>query len=260
MKCVATKLSVIFLAMIWFITLTGATHAEMAEEDIMAMWLFDEGEGDTAGDSSPNGNDAVFNGAPEWATGKFGKGISLDGASAYLSVPDSDSLDVGGEEMTIIAWVKADGWPSGWNHLVRKTPENPRIYILGVHNTGLAFIFLKTEAMQVEDIQGATVLPDGEWLHLAMTYDGAEVKIYVNGEEDAVAPASGAIEASADELRIGRGAPAGYFAGTLDEIAIFRVALGQDEIMDVMDSGLTGFLAIEPQAKLAETWGSIKAN
>ena len=249
-----------FFVIISAILITGIGHAEIDENSIMAMWLFDEGSGEVAEDSSLNGNHAAFNGNPKWAAGKFGRGISFDGASDYLTAQDSDSLDIGGEEMTIVVWVNADGWPSGWNHIIRKTPENPRIYILGVHDTSLAFIFLKTEAQQVEDIQGVTNLPNGEWIHLAMTYDGAEARIYVNGEIDATAPASGAIEASADELRIGRGAPAGYFSGTLDEIAIFSVALEQDEIKNVMDNGLLAMLAVEPQGKLIGTWAGIKAS
>ena len=250
---------IIWLVMALISLLTVVAHAEISIEDIAGMWLFEEGNGDVAGDSSLNGNDATLNGGPGWATGKFGKGVSLDGADDYLSAQDSDSLDIGGEEMTIVAWVNADGWPSGWNHIVRKTPENPRFYILGVHNTGLAFIFLQTEAQQIADVQGVTALPDGEWIHLAMTYDGADVTIYFNGEVEVTAPASGAIQASDGELRIGRGAPAGYLAGVVDEIAVFSVALSQDEIKEVMDKGLVGFLSVEPQAKLVDTWGNIKA-
>lgn len=250
----------LFIVLVSMNFIAGVANAEFSEENIMAMWLFDEGSGDSAKDSSPNENDATFNGGAGWGTGKFGKGISLDGADDYLSVEDSDSLDIGGEAMTIVVWADSEAWTAGWGHIVRKTPENPRIYILGVHSTGLAFTFLKTDVMQVTDIQGATALPTGEWLHLAMTYDGAEVTIYVNGEVDITAPANGIIEASEGELRIGRGDPAGYFTGTLDEMAIFNVALEQEEIQDVMNSGLLGFLAISFQGKLAETWGKVKAN
>ncbi len=250
---------IVWLVMALISLLTVVAHAEITIEDIAGMWLFEEDSGDVAGDSSLNGNDATFNNGPKWAAGKFGKGVSLDGADDDLSAQDSDSLDVGGEEMTIVAWVNADGWPSGWNHIVRKTPENPRFYILGVHDTSLAFIFLQTDAQQVADVPGTTALPTGEWIHLAMTYDGAEAKIYFNGEVDATAPASGAIQASDGELRIGRGDLAGYLSGVIDEIAVFNVALSQDEIKEVMDKGLVGFLSVEPQAKLVDTWGNIKA-
>jgi hypothetical protein len=256
----ATGSALICLALISTGLIATTSYAEFSEEDIAAMWLFDEGEGDVAEDSSPNGNDAMFNGGPKWTEGKFGKAISLDGADDYLSAGDSDSLDVVGEAMTLLGWINADAFPASWNHLIRKTPENPRIYILGVHNTALPFTFLKTDAQQVADVQGSTSLPTGEWVHLAMTYNGAEVTIYVNGEVDAISPASGTIEASDGELRIGRGDPAGYFTGTIDEVAIFRVALSPDEIKAIMDEGFAGFLSVGPTGRLAETWGNIKAS
>ncbi|MBD3183879.1 hypothetical protein GF312_16465 [Candidatus Poribacteria bacterium] len=252
-----SEISVVFV-IIWFVFVTFIVQAEVDPDSIMAMWLFDEGSGETAKDSSPNVNDAVFNGGVEWTTGKFGHGILFNGSDGYLSAQDSDSLDIGSEAMSIVAWLKADGWPSGWNHIVRKTPENPRIYILGVHNTSLPFIFLKTETQQVSDIIGATSLPDGEWIHLAMTYDGAEVKIYVNGELDASTPATGIVEASEGELRIGRGDPAGYFSGILDEIAIFNIALDQDEIKNIMNGGFIGLLPVESKDKICETWAKVK--
>ncbi len=233
-------------------------YAEIGEEDIVAFWLFDEGKGDVAKDFSPNGNNAAFNGNPKWVAGKFGKAVSFDGAADYLSAEDSDSLDVVGEAITLLAWIKGDDWPASWNHIIRKTPENPRIYILGVHSTALPFTFLKTNVQQYADIQGKKPLPTKEWIHLAMTYNGEEIAIYVNGEKDVAAPASGTIEASEGELRIGRGAPGGYFTGTIDEVGISRVALSQDEIKAIMNNGLSGFLSIEPQGKLADTWGNIK--
>ena len=256
----AAGLAVICVALTSTGLIATTSYAEVSEEDIVAMWLFDEDQGDVAKDSTPNGNDATFNGGPKWTEGRFGKAISFDGADDYLSAEDSDSLDIGGEAMTLLAWINADAFPASWNHLIRKTPENPRIYILGVHDTSLPFTFLKTEAQQVADIQGSTSLPTGEWVHLAMTYNGAEVTIYVNGEVDATSPASGTIEASDGELRIGRGDPAGYFTGTMDEVAIFRVALSPEDIKAIMDKGLAGFLSVEPPGKLVETWGNIKAS
>ncbi len=161
--------------------------------------------------------------------------------------------------MTIVAWVNSDAWTAGWNHVVRKTPENPRIYILGVHDTALPFTFLKTDAQQFADIQGTNPMPTNEWLHLAMTYNGEEIKLYANGEEQIASPATGTIEASDGELRIGRGAPAGYFTGTIDEVAIFRVALSEDDIRVIMDKGLVSAMPVEPQGKLIDMWGNIKA-
>jgi len=229
-------------------------------EEAASIWLFEEGKGNTTKDLTANGNHAEFNGNPQWTKGRFGQGLKFDGGSDYLSVKDSDSLDVEGEALTLMAWVKADGWPSGWNHIIRKTPEDPRIYILGVHSSALPFMFLKTVAQQYDDIQGKTKLPTKKWIHLAMTYNGKVIIIYVNGEPDATEPAKGKIEASDGELRIGRGAPAGYLAGTLDEVAVFRVALSQNQIKSVMEVGFEVSLSVDSEARLASTWANIKAS
>ncbi len=260
MRRITTRLTVICLALI-LTGLTAATsYAKISEEDIAAMWLFNEGEGNVAKDATPNGNDATFNGNPKWVAGKFGKAISFDGVDDYLLAEDSDSLDVVGEAITLGGWIKADGFPASWNHLIRKTSAGPYIYILGVHNTSLPFTFLKTDVQQYTDIQGPNPVPTKKWVHLAMTYDGKEIAIYVNGKVQVAKPARGTIEASEGELRIGRGDPAGYFTGIIDEVAVFRVALNEDEIKKIMDKGLAAFLSVELQGKLVETWGNIKAS
>ena len=261
MRYTAKKMFMVLLALISICIMASISCAEIDEADIVGMWLFEEGNGDVAMDSSLNANDAVFNGGPKWDTGKFGGGILFDGADDYLSAEDSDSLDVVGEAITLLAWVDSEGWNAGWNHIIRKVPSTPRYYILGVHDTALAFVFLMTDVQQFEDIQGVNPMPTGEWLHLAMTYNGEEIAIYANGEVETTVPASGEIPASDGELRIGRGDPAGYFTGIIDEVGIFRVALSQDEIKEIMSDGLeAAILSVEPMGKLVETWGNIKAN
>lgn len=242
-----------------FINLNG--YAKINPEDAAAIWLFDEGTGKKALDSSENHNDAFFNGNPKWVEGKFGKAIWFDGTDDYLSAKDSDSLDVVGEAITLLAWIKADGWPASWNHVIRKTvPASPApyFYILGVHSNAKPFIYLVTDAKEYNDIQGKKSLPTKEWIHLAMTYNGKEITIYVNGERDATSPAEGTIVPNEGELRIGRGNPAGYFTGAIDEAAVFRTALSQNNIKAMMKDGLRRILEVSPQGKLASRWAAIK--
>ena len=49
-----------------------------------------------------------------------------------------------------------------------------------------------------------------------------------------------------------------HFNGIIDEVAVLNIALTVDEIEDVMTRGLAAVLAVDPAAKLANTWGSIK--
>ena len=57
----------------------------------MGIWLFDEGKGDEAKDSSGNGNLGKINGAT-WDKGKFGKALSFDGTDDWVEVPHSATV------------------------------------------------------------------------------------------------------------------------------------------------------------------------
>jgi arabinan endo-1,5-alpha-L-arabinosidase len=228
--------------------------------DIVAVWLFNEGSGEVAHDSSGNGNDAEFQGAPEWVDGKIDKALWFNGSTDYVAAPDSESLDINGDQLTIVAWVNGEGWPAA-NHVVRKVADSGTgaIYILRV-DPNTARIFLNTEGAD-ESMNGSTVLPLNEWIHLAMVYDGAEARIYVNGELDGSKPQSGDVTQSDNELRIGRGEPAGYFQGTIDEVALFSSALEEADIREIMDFGLDQIvLPVEPLKKIPLTWAEVKVS
>jgi len=66
----------------------GISNAEIDPDTVVGIWLFDDGSGNTAEDSSENGNDGEFVGDPQWVDGKFGDALSFDGGS-YVEVPAS---------------------------------------------------------------------------------------------------------------------------------------------------------------------------
>jgi len=69
--------------------------------------------------------------------------------------------------------------------------------------------------------QFTTRLPLHVWTHVAMTYDGAQILLYVNGELVARDPyASGPIVPSSSDLLIGSNGEGYPFTGTLDELRI----------------------------------------
>ena len=204
-----------------------------ADPTLAGWWKFDEGSGATANDSSGNENHGTFNGDPQWVNGKFGKALKFDGGSDYLDVPDSDSLDINGDQLSIVAWINGESWSLA-KHIVRKIADEAAspIYVFRVQPDQVRAI-LSTSAGNTT-IQGATVLPTNEWVHVALAYDGGEARIYVNGELDVSSNVSGEITQSNNELRIGLGDPAGYFHGTIDDVRIYNKALTQEGIQAIM--------------------------
>ena len=231
---------------------------EIDQSSIVAVWLFDEGSGQVAHDSSENGNDAEFQGAPEWVDGKFGKALRFNGSTDYVAAPDSDSLDVSGDQLSMVVWINGEAWPAA-NHVIRKVADvaQAHVYVLRIQPETVRVIMNTNGADST--IDGGTVLPTGEWMHIAAVYDGNEVRIYVNGELDGSGAVTGDIAQSDAELRIGRGDPAGYFQGTIDEVAILESALTEEDIREIMEVGLGKLaLSVKPVGKLPMTWAGIK--
>ena len=99
-----------------------------------------------------------------------------------------------------------------------------------------------------------------EWVHLAGTYDGSEIKLYENGGLIGSKPQTGNVEDSASVLMLGRwpGALKRETDGIIDEAVVFNAALTEDDIKTLMTQGLANVLAVEHIDKLTTTWGSIR--
>ena len=199
------------------------------DPNLVAWWQFDEGSGTTAFDSSGNGNDASFAGAPQWVgDGRFGKALQFDGVADYVAAPDSESLDINGDKLTLAAWMNGTSWAT--SHVVRKIADTGTgsVYMLRVQANVLRAI-MSTSAGELS-VEGVTQPSTGEWIHVALVYDGAEVRVYVNGAVDGRGDIAGPVVESNNEVRIGRGEPAGYFNGMIDDVRIYNRALTDDEI------------------------------
>ena len=247
---------VVSLVVVLSMALAGTARA-----DLVGWWQLDEGSGTTAFDSSGNGNDARFEGSPVWEDGKLGKALKFNGSSDYLAAPDSESLDMNGDQLSIAAWINGEAWPAA-NHIVRKiadTAQSP-IYVLRVQPDSVRAILSTSEGNTT--IQGTTVLATNEWIHVALAYDGGEARIYVNGQLDASMSVSGELAESSNEFRIGRGDPAGYFVGMIDDVRLYNHALTENELVSAMEgSGAEYPLARGPNpsdgALHSNTWANL---
>ena len=79
----------------------------------------------------------------------------------------------------------------------------------------------------------STALPLSTWSHVLCTYDGANIRVYINGLPSGTTPAQTGLITStnATALNVGRdSAGSGYFNGTIDEVKIYGFALSSDEV------------------------------
>jgi hypothetical protein len=236
----------------------------IAQEDLNSMlaayWSFNESEGDMATDGSANGNYLTLVEDTWWSPGKYGNGIYLpqdETIFSYAMAEDdllSDNFpsvsigDTAIEALTIAAWINVDiGGLTDRNSLVTKEQIGNRGFTFEIKNGYLAAQIYKNENDANKPESNTTLLEEGEWYHVAMTYefidDGiSEIILYVNGEEDFVDDSVvGPLKNNAAPLRVGAYIydPAGYqkyFYGIIDEVYVYRRVLLENEIKQLMES------------------------
>lgn len=236
-------------------------EAEIDPETIVGIWLFDTDPGGGVKDSSENGHNGEIKGNVKWVAGKFGDALEFPGVSGSLvSIPPTPDLDL--FNFTIVAWYKGEATES-WQYLVSKEiPHNSRNYSIGVNKgTGVMTTQLTVGAEQWKTATGKTSLTDGEWHHMAGTYDGTFIQSWVNGVMEGQTGEQGEPDnPDVEPLRIGavNGIPA---KGIIDEVALFNVALEEEDIQEIMNNGLEktlNIIAVESAGKLTVTWGRLK--
>ena len=232
-KCITLFLVFIVL------TLVSSLHPLQAQTPIpglVAAYSFDEGSGPNANDGSGNAFTGVIAGATWTSAGKYGNALSFNGTSNWVTVPDSNNLDlING--MTLEAWVFPTS-TTGVRDILIKEGSNIDVYNLYARNgagrpESNVFVGGTNRAAQ------GTVLATNVWTHVAGTYNGATVRLFINGAQVASTAFSGSIATSAGPLRIGGNSIWGeFFQGRIDEIRIYNRALTQAEIQADMATPL----------------------
>ena len=177
--------------------------------------------------------------------------IQFDGFSSYVSISPQTGFEIT-SAITIEAWINPTsfGFDQAQNSIVCKHgwSSGEGGFVLRCGGTGqLSFNIAGIDANQipvswVELISQTNVLTLNTWMHVAGTFDGFEMKCYVNGNLAGTSSFTGSIAPSLSyPLAIGRLAdpvwgPDRYFAGSMDEVRIWNRALSQAELQSGMNN------------------------
>ena len=204
----------------------------------------DENGGTVLLDDSSFANDADLYGAPTWVTGIGGSyAIDLNGTSQYALVPDDASLDIA-DQITILAWIRPEQYAT--QDLIKKATNG------AVNGYELSLATTKSDASSQRAffrinqasngdtyrINATSMYPiDGTWMHVAATYDGSTMRLYINGVEEAhsVVPVP-SIELNNVALSMGaQSTPSRYFKGWMDDARVYHRALSPEEIRAIIN-------------------------
>ena len=257
-----TVFSVVFVSLFMF--LSQASWAKILPESIVAAWLFDEGNGKTASDSTGNGHDGAIEAGAKWVNGRFGKALEFDGTAAWVSVPHAKNLGfASGKSFTITVHYKGSkigGSLVGKNY-EDKSQALPWYLLWNDGSSPKVTLFLRDEAGASFRADGTSAIADDKWHFVAAVADASKGKssIWIDGKKEAEADFNkkSGYGTSEGVVAIGRHYDR-YTKGIIDDVALFNVALTGDDIKTVMNEGLEVSLAVSPLSKLAIIWGKIR--
>jgi hypothetical protein len=234
-------------------------NAQAVTSGLVSYWSFDNIVGQTVQDDWGK-NDGTIIGAPQIVAGKVGEGLEFDGAEDYVDYGVFESSEQGTIEAyinpaafgTILTIMASGSKTSNTCYLHFRVFRNAKIEVAQCNNDSWDWL------------TGSATLAENTWYHVALVSNGTAYKIYVDGQEEAMALTGGANsgdwfgDTETDNITIGvfkRAELDDFFTGIIDEVRVYNRALSANEVRQNMNAE---GLAVNPATKLAVTWGKMK--
>lgn len=222
--------------------MSAAVVPAAADTGLVAAFGFEEGTGSLAGDSSGHANHGTIAGAVWHNTGRFGKALKLDGVDDWVTIADSAALDLS-TGLTLEAWVYPTAAVDG-TVIVKESADGLAYGLYSYDNAPFPVSYLNVDGYWTA--AGTATLPLTTWTHLATTYDGTTLRLYVNGTLVSSRAVAGSLLTSAGVVRLGGNSLWGeFFQGRIDEVRIYNRALSAGEIAADMTTPVSKLLVLE---------------
>jgi len=198
------------------------------EPDCVLYLSMNEGRGERPVDISGCSNHGNLSGG-RWILNGGIWSLEFDGTDDVINCGDASSLMP--TQITIEVWIKPDPTQATVSDLVgRRTSTNVGGYALYYRPThDMIFYIMDGGVWRNSGISSA--LEPNQWYHIAATYDGSTIAIFIDGDLNVSAAYAGGIDAVTTDTLIGQAATgAYYFKGLITEVRIYSRALTATEI------------------------------
>jgi hypothetical protein len=206
----------------------------------VVYWSFDAGTDSVTVDSLGLCPGLLHGARPAWA--QCGPGLQFDGQDDYVEVEDAPALDAT-DSLTLAAWVCPEDSMQWGMGIIDKSnfAGISGSYRLVISQVSWKPSFIIRIGGVDWKVEADSATGPGQWHHVAGTYDGARIRIYINGVLNKSYPQTGQLDVDAYPVRLGHYlGPKRYFAGTMDEVRIYDQALTQTEITALYSHCNTG--------------------
>jgi hypothetical protein len=187
----------------------------------------------------------TLHGGATFGAGKVGAAFRFDGQDSYVQIPNDPDLEPAA--VTVEAWVKSEA-VAPYAYIVAKGANTNVAASYAMYtgpSGGLVFYIYDGTNAAISPNAGIGVW-DGKWHHVAGTFDGSALRLFVDGKEVGTGTPTalkiGYGLPSGNDLSIGKylGAPNFAFNGFVDELSVYNRALGASEIQGIFAAGGAG--------------------
>ncbi|NLI31255.1 MAG: hypothetical protein GX422_00525 [Deltaproteobacteria bacterium] len=206
----------------------GCACAAAPRNGLVAEYLFEGNARDTSG----NGNHGNVQGAV-LTKDRFGRSkaaYSFNGSSSYIEISKSKSLNLT-QSLTFAAWVNITSLTSGGVAVLLCKGTTYVSYNMYIYQNKLYVGF-----NNVPIYNGNMDILQNKWIHLAVTWNGTNIKSYINGIMDPnIREFKGTLDVTDENFFLGMDPPGAYeyLHGKLDDVRIYNRALNVEEIYAV---------------------------
>jgi hypothetical protein len=195
-------------------------------------WRLGEDNGTTAVNAVVNGSAGTYrNGVllnqPSLLRSDADKAAAFDGVNDFVSIPFSTAVDAS-IGVTVEAWIKPKALPATnqWATVATK----PESFSLQFAGDQIEFTIIQNGARRRMRAPSGTIVA-GQSYHLVGTYDGSQIKLYVNGKLVPAKSQNGNISQNPNGFYIGSwNGNTEFFNGSIDEVAVYKTALTSSQV------------------------------
>lgn len=204
----------------------------VASSNLVGWWKLDETSGTVALDSSGQGNDGTYIVSSDnlGVDGIISKALDIDTSTSYVSISNSNDPT---DQLSVSVWVNLDRHKN-WSHFVDRGWIATNNWLVYAPSSGLPTFSIYDGASQTT-AQSSTAMSLNTWYHIVATYDGSNMRIYVNGDLQDTTAIS--ITLNTGPIRLSNTGASAYLDGKIDDARLYNKTLTASEVRALYDQG-----------------------